>query len=101
MLLVSLLWRGEIELPVTFWGACILLNFIVIERLGFLVVGRLEGTFVRRFYTALVIVLYGYTVPSVWRSARYWNGSRVWATLARATCVFLAVRVGWTFVARW
>ena len=101
MLVVSLLWRGEIELPVTFWGACILLNFIVIERLGFLVVGSMEGTFVRRFYTALVIVLYGYTVPSVWRSARHWDGSPLWANLARMTCVCLAARVGWTFVSRW
>lgn len=101
MLLVSLLWRGEIELPVAFWGACILLNFLVVEQLGFFFVGLFDGTFARRFYTALVIVLYGFTVPSVWRSAGYWDGLRLWAHLARAICILLVARVGWTFVTRW
>lgn len=101
MLILRLLWRGEIELPVAFWGGCICLNFVLIDRIGIALVGLAENQFLLRFYTALVVLFNCFILPSVWRSARYWQGNPMWSHLTKLLCLVLAVRVIYTFVSRW
>jgi hypothetical protein len=54
-----------------------------------------------RFYTALVVLFNFFILPSVWRSARYWQGNPTWSHLTKLLCLVLAVRVIYTFVSRW
>ena len=88
-------------MPVTFWGGCIFLNLVLFDRIGTLVIRAMDDQFLQRFYTALLVVLNVYVVPSVWRSASHWEGSHFWANFARVICLCLAARVVWTFITLW
>ena len=105
MLTLKLLWRGEIDLPVTFWGGCIFLNLILIDRAGMAIVGfigkSVGSLFLLRFYTALVVVFNCFILPSLWRSARNWQGEAVWSRLTKVLCILLGARVIYTFISLW
>ncbi|CUS33830.1 conserved membrane hypothetical protein [Candidatus Nitrospira nitrosa] len=101
MLILRLYWRGEIDLPVAFWGGCIFANLVLVDKIGVTLIGLTKSTFLIRFYIALVVVFNCFVIPGVWRSARYWQLNPVWAHLARIACVALAARVAYTFIVRW
>lgn len=101
LLFMRLLWRGEIDLPVAFWGGAVLFNLVLIDRVGITLIGLAESGFLVRFYTALIVLLNAYVLPGVWRSAVYWPGDPHWARLAQLMCVLLAARVTYTFVTLW
>lgn len=101
LLFLRLLWRGEIELPVAFWAGAVLLNLVLIDRIGITLIGFTQSSFLLRFYTALVVLFNAFLLPGLWRSATYWQGPRVWSRLTKVLCIVLAVRVIYTFVSLW
>ena len=97
-LALHLHWRGELELPVAFWGGFVFIDWIVFDKIAITAVGLTGSSFMLRFATALVVLLNIFVLTGVWRSATYWTGGPLWATLAKCVCVAAACRVVLTFV---
>jgi len=75
------LWRGEVSLPVAYWGWGVLGNFFWS---GAFVMFTMNGP--NRFAVFLVLLSLAYSVficVAIWRSADRYMGRRIWATLAR------------------
>jgi len=99
LLFLRLFWRGEIDLPLSFWAVFVFTDLILIDKLGVTTVGLTDSQFLLRFYTALVVLFNGFVLPAVWRSAGFWARSPFFSRLARAIVVLAAIRVVSTFVA--
>jgi hypothetical protein len=88
------LWRGEIDLPQTYWVWITLVGSFVLTVFG--IVSQLlydfaRSPFIPALKVAFGIVVVAFYVTSVWRSARNYKGPRRWRILARVTAVGFAI----------
>ncbi len=90
--LMSKLWRGEVSLAKTYWlyGTVIPILFAVLIIVPLFII---ESVF-------FVYLLYAYSLPygsfmmvAIWRSSGNYNGSKIWAFLARLTCIFISFKL--------
>jgi hypothetical protein len=88
------LWRGEIDLPQTYWVWITLVGsfvFTVINTALQLLYDFARSPFIPALKVALGIVVVAFYMTSVWRSARNYKGPRRWRILARVTVVGFAI----------
>ncbi|KXU90040.1 hypothetical protein CI15_07675 [Paraburkholderia monticola] len=101
MMLLKLFWRGELELPVAFWGGLVIVDWLIVDELGVTLIRFSESAFLIRFYIALIVIFNIFVLPGLWRSATYWQGAKHWAAAAKLLCIYAAGRVLYMFAEPW
>ena len=92
------LWRGEIDLPITFWIFGVLIQDLVIWRIGDYIISMSGAPFLVAAYTAFELGCTAFMIVAIWRSAGNYKGRAVWAILARIFCVVNAGAIVLGFV---
>src|SRR5262249_37976453 len=80
------LWRGEIDLPQTFWVWITLgggVVYAIINAVSQLFYDFTRSPFIPALRMAFWIILVVFYLTSIWRSARNYKGPRRWRILAR------------------
>ena len=87
-------WRGEIGLMVTFWlWGVVIANILLTWVLGMLV-DATENQFLSFLHSIFAVVVNVIAVVAIWRSARNYKGSALWAFMARLSGVANVVLLG-------
>jgi hypothetical protein len=97
--IVRQLWRGDVRLPITYWvfgalvGLAVGLAYMVIEFNYMKIANSSFGPFLLLFLAIIVIIHQMFWSIATWRSARKYNGSRVWSVLARVAVVIGVIQI--------
>jgi len=80
-------WRGEIDLTITFWVWGVLIANVLFDVLFGALIVATENQFLMLLHRIFVIAANAFVVVAIWRSAGNYKGSPVWPFLARLMCV--------------
>jgi hypothetical protein len=80
-------WRGEIDLTITFWVWGVLIANVLCDLLLGVLIAATENQFLVLLHRVFVIAVNAFVVVAIWRSAGNYKGPPVWLLLARLMCV--------------
>jgi hypothetical protein len=88
------LWRGEIGLARTYWvwfGLVSLSLTLFLDAIVWALYDLTGSSFIIALNAAFILPATSFSVVSIWRSVRNYQGPRRWRVLARASCVLYGV----------
>jgi hypothetical protein len=89
-------WRGEIDLTITFWVWGVLVANVLFDVLLGVLIAATENQFLMLLHRIFVVAVNAFVVVAIWRSAGNYKGPPVWPLLARLMCVANVVVYGLT-----
>ena len=98
---MKIFWRGAASLLISFWVIGFFITFLLLDRIGLLLVTSNGNSQLQLFYLGFLILAYLYVVVGIWRSATYYQGQAIWAYLAKAVSVLALCRVVLSLIWFW